>query len=297
MSIEQTKCKSCGANLERLEDNNFYCPHCKSTYVLTNDVNNTYITNNENIVKNFYGDVAVKSELDNEKISGYFIRAYDDYFSGEYSNAKDFVIRILTKQPNNEEAIILKEVINRYKGKNGRYASDNFKFSDLSYILNLWIDRMYYLNTSENFDKLLKGYLDKLSTFIYVRKDYSLSLPQCVDMMNILKNKITNCNNSKLDYITYLLDNAINEINGEISRQIQRQAEYDKQYKKDKIKHICIISLLIALLIVSLVVIVVMMSQSKGNPDLKGKYGVIGWVVLFTISIILVLYIKHIRNN
>ena len=66
MAINEIKCKNCGAILN-VEDDLLVCPNCGTKYVMKDDVNNNYVTNNETIIKNYYGSSATK-EKNKEKV-------------------------------------------------------------------------------------------------------------------------------------------------------------------------------------------------------------------------------------
>lgn len=89
MGLKVLKCENCGAMIERNNNNELFCPNCGYKYTEKEDVNNTYITNNQNITKVFYGNSS-KIELDNEKIRGYILRLYDAMELGSYSEARDY---------------------------------------------------------------------------------------------------------------------------------------------------------------------------------------------------------------
>ncbi len=266
MSIEQTKCKSCGANLERLEDNNFYCPHCKSTYVLSNDVNNTYITNNENIVKNFYGNTAVKNELDNEKIDSYFVRIYDYYFSGDYSNAKEYVMKILTKQSNNVEANILNNVLNRVKGTNGRYSYIGRQLDNFIPTIKKWIVEKQYLQTSQNFERLIidrlssgeyTSIMEHLENKFYYYEDYAKHI---IQLLQPLVDVINDNNVPEIKNIKDCIDNIISNTSKYITL-CQNKKEQEEQYNNNhKTKKILYSSFFILGIIASVAVAIILKS-------------------------------------
>ena len=281
MSIQQTKCNNCGANLEKQEDNRFYCPHCKASYVITDEVNNTYITNNENIVKNFYGDVAVKEELDKGKIDNYFFRAYDYYFSGDFSNAKEYVMKVLTKQPDNIEANILNNVLSRVKGTNGRYSYVNLGFDKFLPILKKWITDKSYEHTSKNFERLIydrlseSGYeyimeADKNKFYYYIdlAKELGLKLIEITEMMNIVP---------ELKELEDYIVNMISDLRRYVEKCNNRKEQEQSDNKKHKTKKI-IYSSLFMVSIITFIIIAILLKNKLYSSLMVIPAGIIGCI-------------------
>lgn len=119
MAINEIKCKNCGAILN-VEDDLLVCPNCGTKYVMKDDVNNNYVTNNETIIKNYYGSSATK-EKNKEKVNNYLTLAISNFNAKQYADAKDRLNRVLNIDPSNVDAQILYELLT--KGTNGRYIS------------------------------------------------------------------------------------------------------------------------------------------------------------------------------
>ena len=116
MALKKAKCESCGANLSINSEGSLYCANCGTKYIQQQDINNTYITKNENIIKNFYGNAA-KQEIKNEKIDGYLDRAIEEFKNEQYADARGFCMKILDKDPNNQDAIIIKSLLQKQSSR------------------------------------------------------------------------------------------------------------------------------------------------------------------------------------
>lgn len=118
MALDCTKCKNCGGQLNRNEDNELYCPSCGSKYLEKEDINNTYINNK--VVKNYFVPEP-ESEKDKEKIEGYLLQVVNSICSANYSEARNYCISIIKKDPFNLPATIFKRFIESIKQSNGRF--------------------------------------------------------------------------------------------------------------------------------------------------------------------------------
>lgn len=112
MTLKIAKCDNCGAKLSINSEGALYCENCGTKYLQQQDISNTYITKNENITKNFYGN-AVKQEIKSEKIDGYLNRAIEEFKNGQYADSRSFCMKILDKDPNNQDAIIIKSLLQK----------------------------------------------------------------------------------------------------------------------------------------------------------------------------------------
>lgn len=119
MAINEIKCKNCGAILD-VQDDVLICSQCGTKYVMKDDINNNYVTNNETIIKNYYGRAATE-EKNKEKIKDYLKLAVSNFNVEHYADAKDRLNRVLNKDPSNLDAQIILDLIS--KGPNGRYIS------------------------------------------------------------------------------------------------------------------------------------------------------------------------------
>ena len=116
MTLRIAKCENCGAKLSINSEDALYCENCGTKYLQQQDINNTYITKNENITKNFYGNAA-KQEIKSEKIDGYINRAIEEFKNEQYADARSFCMKILDKDPNNQDAIIIKSLLQKQSSR------------------------------------------------------------------------------------------------------------------------------------------------------------------------------------
>src|SRR5574344_430330 len=225
------KCEACGSKLEKDENNQLFCPQCGNLYSDKPDINNNYITNNNHVVKNFYGNSGV-SENDRDKIEGYFIRAIDDFKSQNYSQSKDFVVRILVKEPENEDAIVFKKIIEYHKGKNGRYEIKNFKEDNLLSIIKEFITNKKYNNSKhieEIFDIALQEiHKGKLEWYQISKED-----EQLIEKLEEVILLIDDENNDNLVELRKVIQNKINILNDRI-RELEKTYETHKQEEKQE---------------------------------------------------------------
>ena len=110
MSVKILKCVNCGAKLERDKNNNWHCRNCGSIYLEKED--NIYIINNNNITKVYYG-AAGKSEENKDKIAIYKARLYDELFDGSVAEARDYCVRLLNREPENNSITFVKKYIEK----------------------------------------------------------------------------------------------------------------------------------------------------------------------------------------
>lgn len=118
MGIKCANCKNCGGQLTRNEDNELYCPSCGSKYLEQEDINNTYINNK--VVKNYFAPEP-ESEKTKEKVDGYLLQVVNSMCAANYSEAKNYCISIIRKDPFNLPAVIFKRFIESVKQSNGRF--------------------------------------------------------------------------------------------------------------------------------------------------------------------------------
>jgi len=244
MSIKQLNCSNCGAKLETKEGQ-LCCPNCGTMYLSKNDINNTYITNNENIVKNFYGS-ATSQEFNNEKINGFLIRAIDDFESELFSESKNWCMRIFAKDPLNEDAIILKSLIQ--KGSNGRFSSPNF---------DTYINALEKLLSNNNYKKanminslLLNGLRKNPFSYRFEEKK----------VRNIITKLEESDLNNKQDFIDTLTNSLRQaEINEERINIESKNREISRQNKK-------IAKIIIATIVVLGIIIGIIIKTSQPIP-------------------------------
>lgn len=121
MAIQVLKCVNCGAKLEKNNNGELFCPCCGFSYSEKDEINNTYITHRENVIKNFYGS-AVKQGLDSETIKGYELRIIDAFKNDNLSEARNYCLCIILNSPLNKRAIATKSFIeNILRKPDGRY--------------------------------------------------------------------------------------------------------------------------------------------------------------------------------
>lgn len=206
MGLKVLKCENCGAMIERNDNNELFCPNCGYKYTEKEDVNNTYITNNQNITKVFYGNSS-KIELDNEKIRGYILRIYDAMELGCYSEVRDYCNSILSKDPYNKIAITVKSfLINILKKENGRYR--HIEIKDVFTFVFYLCDRQDINDYIEIFD-LAKRLLETTDAV----PDKSI-----IDLCNETRKRVENLNN---EYTKEFLD-TLTEFQNGISKMLEK---------------------------------------------------------------------------
>lgn len=86
-------------------------------------------------VLNFYGNAA-KQEIKNEKIDGFLDRAIEEFKNEQYADARSFCMKILDKDPNNQDAIIIKNLLQKRSSR--IYVRPNVfnVLSTVNYLLN-----------------------------------------------------------------------------------------------------------------------------------------------------------------
>lgn len=154
MDFKVFRCETCGANLKQDSDGNVYCPSCGTPYIEQED--NTYITHNHNnnITKVYYG-VAAQTENTKDRIAIYKARLYDELFSGNTAEARDYCVRLLNREPENASCILIKKTIEQsLRMDNGRYRK-----MDLSLALSL-LRQAVVTNAQLNFDNEFYYYLN-----------------------------------------------------------------------------------------------------------------------------------------
>lgn len=162
MALKVLKCENCGAKIEQTTDSEIlFCSHCGAKFSDKNDTYNTFVTNNQNITKVFMGNSA-HEENNQEKINGYIQRLYDAMEQGNFSEAKDYCVTILNKDPYNEMAVTVKGfLLNVMKQSNGRYKK--LEFEDV-YLFVEYITKKQNINDFIEIFDLAKVLLESVAT-------------------------------------------------------------------------------------------------------------------------------------
>ena len=275
--INKAQCENCGAALIE-EDGKLICPHCRTNYVKTDEINNTYVTNNQNEIKNFYGNVTIQSEDTKAKIDGYFDIVYDAIEKKEKTRAMEFLNKIIDIEPSNKDADILYnymknygyryiiDLINDYfKEKQYKYTSQRFN----DYIKNNLkdnYDRFLKNNVAYDLDQFKKNQTNQTSdyydTTLYHIREYlktkQKEIQNYIEMIESGDRQYINDIYDELDaYLKRINDYLQDEIFNNLD---EKKAKFEKQYlKKRKIKRKIkiIIPLLLGILVVAVIVLIV----------------------------------------
>lgn len=219
MAFQILKCENCGAQIERDEDRDFYCPYCGFKYVKKDEIHNTNITNNQSLIKFFIGDTA-KEEIDNDKVNGYLLRMYDAMELGNYSEARELCNQIIIKDPYNKIAMTIKGFLtNILKQENGRYRK--VEFNDVATFVEYLVDDNTINDHIEIFD-LAKRLLETTETM----PDQSV-----LDICKQLRQDVVGLNN---DYTQDFL-NTLTEFEKGIQKGIEKIETHEREleYYKD----------------------------------------------------------------
>ncbi|MCI8421849.1 MAG: hypothetical protein HFE34_06115 [Clostridia bacterium] len=255
MSVKILKCVNCGAKLERDKNNNWHCRNCGSIYLEKED--NIYIINNNNITKVYYG-AAGKSEENKDKIAIYKARLYDELFDGSVAEARDYCVRLLNREPENNSITFVKKYIEKnLKQQNGRYSKISL-YKALSILdedlanSNIKFDKEFY----EYLNRYLQKYLaeDKYYNHYEITNLYELCL-SIEGMQNNISNAELRNTFAALNYlIKYKYDQ--DKIAEQNKRDDIDKMEKEWQKERTKKKTIIIVASCLVVFFIALSVIV-----------------------------------------
>ena len=129
MAIQQLKCDNCGSLLEDTSNNDIQlCPYCGAHFAVSDDIYNITNNNNQQVVHNnsqqtvhnYYGTETSKMQ-DKNRIHDWIFRAEEELKSFNYSIARDFCLKVLAKEPQNQYVLALRTLAEMHKRTNGRY--------------------------------------------------------------------------------------------------------------------------------------------------------------------------------
>lgn len=227
MALNELKCKNCGGKLILFGDE-YVCENCDTSFAKYDNISNTYITNNNNVVKNFYGS-SVKQATKEEKIQGYILRLNDAMVDNRISEARNFCISIINLDPYNKYAITIKSFIEKYlRGENGRYKPIRM------------VEFLYFLDYI-TFDEELISYINIFDLFkdlLYVIK--TVPSDEVIKTCKHLYTCIQNLNNDYTKDFLTVFDEYINGL--EEMNRLKKKDEYAENILKEDLNKLIKIS-------------------------------------------------------